>query len=142
MAQQPPVRPLTPDSLILDPLIKSQQLLYLSLKQSMDSSRPGPGIRKPQSHSDSLKIASGTSDTLKPRPDSGKAVPGASGPPGNTPHKAAPFIQGHTASPPLSNLRRKYISLRNRLIHLHSTTLVPTTSLPNGTPDNAHTPPL
>src|SRR5258708_37020735 len=78
------------DSLILDPLIKSQPLLYLSLKQSMDSSRPGPGIRKPQSHSDSLKIASGTSDTLKPRPDSGKALPCASGPPGHTPPKTCP----------------------------------------------------
>ena len=139
MAQQPPVRPLTPDSLILDPLIKSQQLLYLSLKQSMDSSRPGPGIRKPQSHSDSLKIASGTSDTLKPRPDSGKAVPGASGPPGNTPHKAAPFIQGHTASPPLSNLRRKYIPVRNGLIHIDSTSLVPGAFLPKDIPDSAYT---
>lgn len=75
MAQQPPVKPLTPDSSFHgSDSSKLNQLLYLSLKRSMDSSRPGPDL-KPRVDTlkpDSLKAVP---DSSKPRSDSLKVLP-------------------------------------------------------------------
>lgn len=144
MAQQPPVRPLTPDTLKIPADTLIPKLRPDSVKSVPDSSKHPMDSLKP--HFDSLKAPSGVSDTIKPTtarpvaPDS--APPGApsgttSGPPGT--HKAPAFIQGHTTRPPLSNLRRKYIPVRSGLIHIDSTSLVPGAFLPRDIPDSAYT---